>query len=274
MYILYFFLLIGKWSTVAPRRTLPTKTQKYKLFLLSFHFLLKIQNKIEVNFSLHILSNPIQTYQFQKFTTMSATFTTPKFMNSLAKLAKENRVSNKDVKAKKQAKKQAKAQRVKDIQRQHKIAAQMDKELTKLEKIADKEADKQAKIQAKEDAKQAKIQAKVEAKEEKAQEKEDAKQEKAHEKALAKVAKAQEKAHEKALAKEAKAQEKAHEKAVAKEAKAQEKAVAKKTNTQEKKTKKAIKVVERNDRQDIIQTLCEKLGHGNVNTDVSVEVTA
>ena len=59
---------------------------------------------------------------------MSATYSTPKFMLSLAKLAKENRVSNKEVKAKKAAK----AQRVKDIQRQHKIATQMDKELTKL----------------------------------------------------------------------------------------------------------------------------------------------
>ena len=181
---------------------------------------------------------------------MSATFTTPKFMNSLATLAMENRVSNKDVRAKKQAK----AQRVKAIHRQRKIADQMDKELTKLENIANKEAAKQAKIQEKEDAKQAKIQEKALAKETKAQEK-----------ALAKEAKAQEKAHEKAqekaLAKEAKAQEKA----LAKEAKAQEKA-------QEKKTKKATKVVERNDRQDIIQTLCEKLGH--TNTNGSVEVTA
>ena len=73
---------------------------------------------------------------------MSATtFTTPKFMNSLAKIAMENRVSNKDVKAKKQAK----ADRVKAINRQRKIADQMDKELTKLEKIANKEAEKQAK---------------------------------------------------------------------------------------------------------------------------------
>ena len=160
---------------------------------------------------------------------MSATtFTTPKFMMSLAKLAKENRVSNKDVKAKKQAK----ADRVKELNRQRKIADQMDKELTKLENIANKEAAKQAKIQEKEDAKQAKIQ----------------------EKALAKETRAQEKAQEKALAKEVKTQEKAQEKA------------------QVKKTKKAIKVVERNDRQDIIQTLCEKLGH--TNTNASVEVTA
>ena len=60
----------------------------------------------------------------------------------------------------------------------------------------------------------------------------------------------------------------------AKETKAQEKALAKEANAQEKKTKKAIKVVECNDRQDIIQTLCEKLGHTSLNTHVSVEVTA
>ena len=167
---------------------------------------------------------------------MSATtFTTPKFMMSLAKLAKENRVSNKDVKAKKQAK----ADRVKELNRQRKIADQMDKELTKLENIANKEAAKQAKIQEKEDAKQAKIQAKADAKQAKIQAKEDAKQAKIQEKALAKEVKTQEKAQEKA---------------------------------QVKKTKKAIKVVERNDRQDIIQTLCEKLGH--TNTNASVEVTA
>ena len=71
----------------------------------------------------------------QTLITMSATYSTPKFMASLAKLAKENRVSNKEV----NAKKAAKANRAKDIQRQNKIAAKMDKELTKLEKIAAKE---------------------------------------------------------------------------------------------------------------------------------------
>ena len=109
---------------------------------------------------------------------MSATYSTPKFLTSLAKLAKENRVSNKDVKAKKAAK----IQRVKDIQRQHKIAAKMDKELTKLEKVAAKEEAKQAKIEAKEEAKQAKIQAKEEAKTE-------AKQAKTNKKTAAKLTK-------------------------------------------------------------------------------------
>ena len=83
---------------------------------------------------------------------MSAINSTPQFMKSLGALAKENRMSMKDTKAKKSAK----AQRAKDIQRTHKIAAKMDKELTKLENIANKEAEKQAK----EDAKQAKIQEK------------------------------------------------------------------------------------------------------------------
>ena len=90
---------------------------------------------------------------------MSATYTTPKFMSSLARLAKENRVSNKEVKAKMAAK----LQRAKDIQRQRTLAIKMDKELTKLEQIAAKEEAKQAKMeakQAKEQAKQAKMEAK------------------------------------------------------------------------------------------------------------------
>ena len=87
---------------------------------------------------------------------MSATYTTPKFMSSLAMLAKENRVSNKEVKAKMAAK----LQRAKDIQRQRTLAIKMDKELTKLEQIAAKEEAKQAKMEAKEQAKQAKEQAK------------------------------------------------------------------------------------------------------------------
>ena len=91
---------------------------------------------------------------------MSATYTTPKFMSSLARLAKENRVSNKEVKAKMAAK----LQRAKDIQRQRTLAIKMDTELTKLEQITAKEEAKQAKIVAKEEAKQAKITAKEEAK--------------------------------------------------------------------------------------------------------------
>ena len=172
---------------------------------------------------------------------MSSTIhTTPAFLKALGNLAKENQVSNKEFKAKLAAK----ANRVKQLQRQRKIADQMDKKLTKLEQKAAKEQAKmdakQAKVQAKEDAKIAK-QAKMEAKE-------DAK--------IAKQAKMEAKAQVKA---EAKAQEKAEEKV-------QEK----------KKTKKAIKTVEHNnDRQDIIQILCEKMGHSvHINTETTAISTA
>ena len=158
---------------------------------------------------------------------MSSTIhTTPAFLKALGNLAKENQVSNKEFKAKLAAK----ANRVKQLQRQRKIADQMDKKLTKLEQKAAKE-------QAKMDAKQAKVQAKEDAK-------------------IAKQAKMEAKAQVKA---EAKAQEKAEEKV-------QEK----------KKTKKAIKTVEHNnDRQDIIQILCEKMGHSvHINTETTAISTA
>jgi len=145
-------------------------------------------------------------------------------MTSLAKLAKENMVTNKDVKAKKAAK----IQRIKDIQRNRTIATKMDKELTKLEQIADKEEAKQAKALAKEEAKQAKLEAKQSAKEEAKQAKEEAKEETKQAKALAK--------------------EEAKEEA--KQAKLEAKRQAK---TQEQ---------QQYSRQDIIQTICEKLGHG------------
>ena len=77
---------------------------------------------------------------------MSAVFSTPSFLKALAPLAKENQVSNKVYKAKLAAK----AKRVKEIEQTRKIADKMDKELTKLEKIAEKEAIKQAKIAEKE----------------------------------------------------------------------------------------------------------------------------
>jgi len=97
-------------------------------------------------------------------------------MTSLARLAKENRVSNKEVKAKMATK----LQRAKDIQRQRTLAIKMDTELTKLEQITAKEEAKQAKIvakeEAKEEAKQAKITAKEEAKQAKIVAKEEAKQ--------------------------------------------------------------------------------------------------
>jgi hypothetical protein len=69
-------------------------------------------------------------------------------MNSLAQMAKANRVSNKVVKAKKAAK----AKRATEFQRDHDDATNMDTELTKLENIAAKEEAKLAKEVAKEAA--------------------------------------------------------------------------------------------------------------------------
>jgi len=172
---------------------------------------------------------------------MSATYTTPKFMSSLAMLAKENRVSNKEVKAKMAAK----LQRAKDIQRQRTLAIKMDKELTKLEQIAAKEEAKQAKMEAKQtkmEAKQAKEQAK-QAKMEAKQTKMEAKQAKEQ----AKQAKEQ--------AKQAKEQ--------AKQAKMEAK------HTKQSKTKTQAG---NNDRPDIIRSICEKLGAGHIHENQSVIV--
>jgi hypothetical protein len=77
--------------------------------------------------------------------TMSATYSTPTYMNSLAQMAKANRVSNKVVKAKKAAK----AKRATEFQRDHDDATNMDTELTKLENIAATEEAKLAKEVAK-----------------------------------------------------------------------------------------------------------------------------
>jgi len=186
---------------------------------------------------------------------MSSTIhTTPAFLKALGNLAKENQVSNKEFKAKLAAK----ANRVKQLQRQRKIADQMDKKLTKLEQKAAKEQAKMDAKQAKEDAKQAK----EDAKQAKVQAKEDAK--------IAKQAKMEAKEDAK-IAKQAKMEAKAQVKA---EAKAQEKAEEK--VQEKKKTKKAIKTVEHNnDRQDIIQILCEKMGHSvHINTETTAISTA
>ncbi len=86
--------------------------------------------------------------------------TTPTFLKALGNLAKENQVSNKEFKAKLAAK----ANRVKQLQRQRKIADQMDKELTKLEQKATKEQAKIAEKQAKQETKIAEKQAKQETK--------------------------------------------------------------------------------------------------------------
>ena len=63
--------------------------------------------------------------------TTSSTSSMPEFMACLSKLAGENRVSNKTIKAKRALKKSNKKEREERIKREHKLAAQMDKELTK-----------------------------------------------------------------------------------------------------------------------------------------------
>ena len=119
---------------------------------------------------------------------MSAVFSTPSFLKALAPLAKENQVSNKVYKAKQAAK----AKRVKEIEQTRKIADKMDKELTKLEKVAEKEAVKQAKIAEKEakiaakEAKKTNVVSKEEKIAAKAAAKEAAKEEKVAAKAAAK----------------------------------------------------------------------------------------
>ena len=158
----------------------------------------------------------------------SVTYTTPTFLKALGNLAKENQASNKEFKSKLAAK----ANRVKQLQRQRKIADQMDKELTKLEQKAAKEqaniAEKQAKKEAKIAEKQAKKEARVVTT--------DTDSDENVEEVVVDVKPAEKKATKKAkLAKE---------------------------EVQEKKSKKAIKAIEHNnDRQDIIQILCEKMGH-------------
>ena len=197
------------------------------------------------NSRIHIQKlNSLKTFKARSKMSYSNATTTPMpfFMKALVNLAKENQVSNKDFKAKMSRK----ASRVKQLQLERKLADKMDKELTKLEKIADKEQSKQAKAnakQAKEDAKQAKLQAKADAK----QAKEDAKQAKLQ----AKQAKEN--------AKQAKTEAK------------QTKVADKVTNPDTtKKSKLKIKVKstanQENSREDIIQTICEQLGHGNNTT--------
>ena len=236
----------------------------------------------------------------------SVTYTTPAFLKALGNLAKENQVSNKEFKAKLAHK----ANRVKQLQRQRKIADQMDKELTKLEKNAaakeqakqDKMDAKQAKIAEKETKKQAK-EAKIAEKEAKKQarvvttdtdsddnvEDEDvavktvvkkaAKQSKQVndvEKAAAKQQAKQAKDDEKAAAKQAKVDEKA----AAKQAKVDEKAATKQAKDDEKavakqtkQTKKSEKSkAEKNDRTDIIRAICEQLGSSDVREHQTVEV--
>ena len=183
---------------------------------------------------------------------MSAVFSTPSFLKALAPLAKENQVSNKVYKAKLAAK----AKRVKEIEQTRKIADKMDKELTKLEKIAEKEAVKQAKIAAKE-AKKANVVSKEEKIAAKAAAKEAAKQEKIAAKAAAKEA-------AKVVVVEQPKEVVVVEEVVVEQPKEAVKKAAKKQ------TKKQPKQ-ETIDRVDIIRTICEKLGN---NESTAVEMTA
>ena len=210
----------------------------------------------------------------------SVTYTTPAFLKALGNLAKENQVSNKEFKAKLAHK----ANRVKQLQCQRKIADQMDKELTKLEKNAAKEQAKQDKMDAKQakiaeketkkQAKEAKIaekEAKKQAKEAKIAEKEAKKQarvvttdtdsdDNVEDEDVAVKTVVKKAAKQSKQVKESK-QAKDDEKAAAKQAKVDEKAAAK----QSKQTKKSEKSkAEKNDRADIIRSICEQLGSSYV----------
>ena len=199
----------------------------------------------------------------------SVTYTTPAFLKALGNLAKENQVSNKEFKAKLAHK----ANRVKQLQCQRKIADQMDKELTKLEKNAANEQAKQDKM----DAKQAKIaekETKKQAKEAKIAEKEAKKQAKE-----AKIAEKEAKKQARVVTTDTDSDDNVEDEDVAvktvvkkaakqskqvkesKQAKDDEKAAAK----QSKQTKKSEKSkAEKNDRADIIRSICEQLGSSYV----------
>ena len=199
---------------------------------------------------------------------MSVTYTIPKFMTSLAQLAKENRVTSKEVKAKKASK----LQRAKDIQLQRALAAKMDKELTKLQQIAAKEEAKQAKLQAKEEAKQAKAEAMEQAKQAKLDAKAEAKQAKLEAKAEAKQAKAEAKAEAK--------QAKVEAKLMAKEEAKQAKVAKHEANTSVIASTKHMLSTYRNDdihhpscdRVDLIRKLCDQADFC-YNGQVSYETT-
>ena len=172
--------------------------------------------------------------------------TTPTFLKALGNLAKENQVSNKEFKAKIAHK----AERVKQLQRQRKIAEKMDKELTKLEKNAAKEQAKQAKI----DAKEAKKQAKIAEKEAKKQTKE------------AKIAEKEAKKQARVVTTDTDSDESFHnhvEKVVVAPEKTVKKTVAKKQSNAK---------AENNDRMDIISSICEQLDAAHIHENHTVIV--
>jgi len=175
----------------------------------------------------------------------SVTYTTPAFLKALGNLAKENQVSNKEFKAKLAHK----ANHVKQLQRQRKIADQMDQELTKLDKNAAKEQAKQDKM----DAKQAKIaekEAKKQTKQAKIAEKEAKKQAK-----QAKIAEKEAKKQARVVTTDTDSDENVEHNDVA--VKTVVKKAAKQTKqSNESKESKAKK----NDRADIIRSLCEEFG--------------
>ena len=164
----------------------------------------------------------------------SVIHTTPAFLKALGNLAKENQVSNKEFKAKLAHK----AERIKQLQRQRKIAEKMDKELTKLEKNAAKEQAKQAKIAEKEAKKQAKE---------------------------AKLAEKQAKKLARAVTTDTDSDESVHtdvEKVVVAE-KTVKKTVAKKQSKAK---------AENNDRTDIIRSICEQLDAAHIHENKSAAV--
>ena len=207
--------------------------------------------------------------------------TTPTFLKALGNLAKENQVSNKEFKAKLAHK----ANRVKQLQRQRKIADQMDKELTKLEKNAAKEQAKQDKMDAKQakiaeketkkQAKEAKIAAKIAEKEAKKQAKEAKKQAKEAKIAAneakkqtkeTKIAEKQAKKLARVVTTDTDSDESFHnhvEKVVVAPEKTVKKTVAKKQSNAK---------AENNDRMDIIRSICEQLDAAHIHENHTVIV--
>ncbi len=158
-------------------------------------------------------------------------FTFPDFFENLSKLAKPSPKQLKEL----QAKKITRAKRAKIISKQRKIDK---KEAEKQAKIDKKEAEKQAKIDKKEAQKQAKIDKKEAQKQAKKQAKIDKKE-------LEKQAKKQAKIDKKELEKQAKIDKKEEQKLIVK---------AKKTLV------KADKIIEDQEREDLVNTIMKKLG--------------
>ena len=186
---------------------------------------------------------------------MSAYHTIPAFVKNMSRLATYFTIKPSEL----NKIKSLKARRAKAIAKKRAITDKINKKneinthnhLIKIQAIACKEAAKQAKADAKLAAKQAKADAKLAAKQAKAD---------------AKLAAKQAKADAKLAAKQAKADAKL----AAKQAKADAKLTAKQTNADAKQhnivskkivktDKKNAKIVEQNDRNDIIREICQSL---------------